>query len=85
MTNIAIKRSKQEIISSHCYTDLVYDRIRKKLSITSSNSDIESLILGCLQKTDDKTILFKAKIYTYITIKIAYELLQQQHVSSDYC
>lgn len=61
-----MKRSKQDIINMHCYTDLVYSRIRKKLSINSSDSEIETLILNCLKSTPEDNYIEEGKnIYVY--------------------
>ena len=44
---------KKEILEKVCYTELVYGRIRKKLSIELSNEKIEELILTIINKTDE--------------------------------
>ncbi len=48
---------KQEIIENICYTDLVYERINKKLSTEFSKVQIELFIDKALKMTDKK--LFK--------------------------
>lgn len=45
---------KQQIIKNLCYTELVYERINKKLSTGFSNGQIELLINEILKKTDEK-------------------------------
>ena len=45
---------KNEIINSICYTDLAYQRIRKKLGIEVSNEAIEHMIIDLLIRTPDK-------------------------------
>ena len=57
---------KQEIIQNLCYTDLVYGRINKKLSIDLSNSEIESFIDKILKKTDEKFYTKSGKNYYVI-------------------
>ncbi len=44
--------NKEEIIQKHCFTDLVYDRINKKLCLNLSKKEIEKLLLQVLQETD---------------------------------
>jgi hypothetical protein len=46
--------SKQQIIENLCYTELVYERINKKLSTEFSCRQIELLIDEILKKTDKK-------------------------------
>ncbi|WP_339659246.1 DUF3781 domain-containing protein [uncultured Polaribacter sp.] len=43
---------KEEILENHCYTDLVYQRINKKLSTNLSNKEIEILMQKVLNETD---------------------------------
>ncbi len=58
--------NKQEIIENHCYTDLVYRRINKKLSTDFSNGQIELFIYNILKKTDEKFYTKTGKNY-YVT------------------
>ncbi|WGH76620.1 DUF3781 domain-containing protein [Tenacibaculum tangerinum] len=51
--------NKQEIVESICYTELVYERINKKLNIKFSKKEIENYILSILKETD---VFFFAKI-----------------------
>lgn len=44
---------KQEIIKNICYTELVYERINKKLNIRFSKRQIEGFILKTLKETDE--------------------------------
>ncbi len=44
---------KSEISSKICYTDLVYRRIKNKLSLEISNDEIETMILKIILKTDE--------------------------------
>lgn len=46
--------SKEEILKNHCYTELVYQRINKKLDKNYSKSEIEILMKKLLQETDGK-------------------------------
>lgn len=57
---------KQKIIKNLCYTELVYQRINKKLQIDLSKGQIESFIYKTLQITDDKHYIKRGKNY-YIT------------------
>ena len=44
---------KEEIIAKICYTELVYQRINKKLNIELSNDEIEKMISEILKETDE--------------------------------
>ncbi len=43
---------KEQILEKICYTDLVYERINKKLKIALSKDNIEALILETIKNTD---------------------------------
>lgn len=43
---------KPEILERICYTELVYERINKKLNIKFSKTQIEEYILTILKETD---------------------------------
>lgn len=49
-----VKESKKEILKKHCYTELVYDRINKKLDTNYSKKKSEDLIEKVLRETDVK-------------------------------
>lgn len=57
---------KEEIVKKICYTDLVYERINKKLNINFSKEQIELFILKILKETDDRFISRKGKNYYVI-------------------
>ena len=61
-----IHNMKQHIIQYHCYTELVYGRINKKLKTAYSRLEIESLMLQVLEETDEKDYEKRGKNY-YIT------------------
>ena len=44
--------NKQEILENICYTELVYERINKKLNIQFSKKQIEVYIFKILKETD---------------------------------
>ena len=44
--------NKQEILENICYTDLVYERINKKLNINFSKKRIELYLFNILKETD---------------------------------
>ena len=44
---------KKEILDKICYTELVYGRINKKLSIALSKDEIEELISAIILETDE--------------------------------
>ena len=48
-----MKINKQEILENICYTELVYERINKKLNIKFSKNQIEVYILKILKETDE--------------------------------
>ncbi|NRT14209.1 hypothetical protein HNP99_000549 [Flavobacterium sp. 28A] len=43
---------KTEILDKLCYTDLVYQRINKKLKTNFSNDHIESMLAAILKETE---------------------------------
>jgi L,D-peptidoglycan transpeptidase YkuD (ErfK/YbiS/YcfS/YnhG family) len=45
---------KAEILKNACYTDLVYERINKKLNKKFSKDEIEKMIYEILNETDEK-------------------------------
>ena len=57
---------KTEILNKICYTDLVYERINKKLHIQLSKDEIEKMIYGIIEETD-KTRFQKIGKNIYIT------------------
>ncbi len=57
---------KNVIINNICYTDLVYGRINKKLSLSLNKSEIEEFISGLLQETSEKYYSRVGKNY-YVT------------------
>ena len=44
---------KIEILDKICYTDLVYERINKKLNIELSKDKIEEMIFAIIKETDE--------------------------------
>jgi FKBP-type peptidyl-prolyl cis-trans isomerase (trigger factor) len=57
---------KTEILDKICYTDLVYERINKKLNIQLSKDEIEKMIYEIIEETD-KTKFQKTGKNIYIT------------------
>ncbi|MGC1204817.1 MAG: DUF3781 domain-containing protein [Flavobacteriaceae bacterium] len=47
-----MKVNKNEILKNHCYTELVYKRINKKLKVSFTKEEIEVLIKKVLRETD---------------------------------
>tara|TARA_B100000768_G_C11253655_1_gene365320 strand:- start:1243 stop:1503 length:261 start_codon:yes stop_codon:yes gene_type:complete len=47
-----MKSIKEEILEKHCYTELVYERINKKLGTNFSKKESESLIKNVVAETD---------------------------------
>ncbi|QNM85630.1 DUF3781 domain-containing protein [Polaribacter pectinis] len=52
---------KEEIIKKHCYTELVYERINKKLCINFSKAEIEKLLCKVLSETSLENYFKKGK------------------------
>lgn len=44
---------KKEILDKICYTDLVYQRINKKLNLGLSKDKIEEMIFAIIKETDE--------------------------------
>ena len=57
---------KSEILKNICYTELVYERINKKLNIRLLKEQIEKLMFDAIQNTDEKYFERIGKNY-YIT------------------
>jgi hypothetical protein len=61
---ISIDRSLKAIIKLRlCYTELVYDRINRKLGIHLSPEEIEDFVAGIIEHTDETHFLQKGKNY----------------------
>lgn len=45
---------KTKILENICYTELVYERINKKLKTNFTKSEIEKMLLKILENTDEK-------------------------------
>lgn len=63
-----MKKEKEEILVNHCYTELVYQRINKKLSANLSKKEIEILMQKVLNETDSDSYQKIGKNY-YISNK----------------
>lgn len=48
-----MKETKVEILKKHCYTELVYQRINKKLGVHFSREEIEIYIKKVIKETDE--------------------------------
>lgn len=48
-----MKINKEEILKKHCYTDLVYGRINKKLGLNYSKKEIKHFIKKTLLESDN--------------------------------
>lgn len=57
---------KSKILRGLCYTELVYDRINKKLNCNMSIAEIEELLIGIIERSDEKDIQKIGKNY-YVT------------------
>ena len=58
--------NKNEILRNICYTELVYERINKKLNTKLSKEQVEKLIYEVIKKTDENCFEKKGKNY-YVT------------------
>jgi len=58
--------NKTVILNNICYTELVYDRINKKLNSKYSKDDIERLLFDIIKKTQETHFEKKGKNY-YVT------------------
>ena len=63
-----MKNNKDNILKNHCYTELVYKRINKKLNTNYSNGETEALIKKILKETDIQNYKKKGKNF-YISNK----------------
>jgi hypothetical protein len=61
--------NKQEILERICYTELVYERINKKLNINFSKEQIVEYILKILKETDLNFFTRIGKNYYVINTK----------------
>jgi hypothetical protein len=59
---------KEQILQNHCYTELVYQRIHKKLGVNFSNEQIKALIKKIVSETTLACFEKKGKNY-YISSK----------------
>jgi FKBP-type peptidyl-prolyl cis-trans isomerase (trigger factor) len=48
-----MKKFKEEILCKICYSNLVYERINKKLNIELSKDKIEEMIFAIIEETDE--------------------------------
>lgn len=61
-----MEKIKTEILKKLCYTELVYQRINKKLKLNLSKKQIEDLIFGLIKETNSKFISKIGKNYYII-------------------
>ncbi len=63
---VNLNNYKAEILDKICYTDLVYERINKKLNKELSKDKIEEMIFAIIKETDESEFHKKGK-NIYIT------------------
>ena len=63
-----MENNKNEILEKHCYTELVYQRINKKLKTAFSKDETEKLIRKVLDETTVENYLKKGKNF-YVSNK----------------
>ena len=56
-----MKGNKTEILKNICYTELVYDRINKKLNNNYSKDEIEKMLFSIIEKTSESYFDKKGK------------------------
>ena len=61
-----MREIKQRIIEAHCYTELVFERINKKLTVNLSKMQIELFIAEILENTTEENFIKRGKNY-YVT------------------
>lgn len=61
-----MNKNKNVILDNICYTELVYDRINKKLNTKFSKKEIEKFLFKILNETDEKYFSKIGKNY-YVT------------------
>jgi len=52
---------KQYILDNICYTELVYERINKKLNLRLSKHEIEEMLNAVIRETDERYFQRKGK------------------------
>jgi len=57
---------KTEILKNICYTELVYERINKKLKTDYSKSEIETILFNIIKETADASVQKTGKNF-YVT------------------
>ncbi|AUC21946.1 hypothetical protein BTO15_07455 [Polaribacter sejongensis] len=63
-----MENKKSEILEKHCYTEMVYQRINKKLKIAFSKDENEQFIRKVLEETVIENYLKKGKNF-YVSNK----------------
>lgn len=58
--------NKTEILNNICYTELVYERINRKLNSSLSKSAIERMLFSIIEETDISNFVKRGKNF-YIT------------------
>lgn len=58
--------NKLKVLENICYTELVYDRINKKLHTDLSKKQIEAFLLNILTETNDRFFIKTGKNF-YVT------------------
>jgi FKBP-type peptidyl-prolyl cis-trans isomerase (trigger factor) len=61
-----MENAKTLILKKICYTELVYERINKKLNLKYSKTEIEKMIYEIIEETDESQFQKKGK-NIYIT------------------
>jgi hypothetical protein len=76
-----MKTEKDEILQNLCYTELVYERIRKKLSIRLQNKEIEKFIFDAIKETPPEFFVKKGKNYYISSLKEKVRITVNSHTT----
>ncbi len=52
---------KERVLNNICYTELVYQRVNKKLATSYSKKEIEGMLLTIIKDTDSSAFIEKGK------------------------
>ncbi len=72
---------KNKILNNLCYTELVYGRIRKKLSIQMTDKEIENYIFQAIEETPLEYFEKTGKNYYIRNLKRAIQITVNSHTT----
>ncbi len=80
-----MRSHQNEISDKLCYTELVYDRINRKLGLHLSSQEKESLVPDIVERTDEKHFLKKKELLYHQRNQGHSHHRQLFHIQSNYC